>query len=124
MRYFIVHSCEKKLKKERLDHELLFLLEKQIIQQQQCVSYGSGLYKVRLARGGEGKSGGYRICIAYKTSERLVMLYMFAKNEKDNLSTSQRRILKIESEKILSLKEEDIHYLLRTGKLIEVIHAE
>lgn len=51
------------------------------------VSLGRGLYKVRFARKSEGKSGGYRTIHFYRPdSGPLLLLTMFAKNEKANLS--------------------------------------
>lgn len=51
--------------------------------------YGGGLIKKRIARDGEGKSGGYRNIIAYKANTRCVFLYCYAKNNKDNLSREE-----------------------------------
>jgi hypothetical protein len=45
-----------------------------------------GLIKQRLARPSEGRSGGYRVLIAYSRRARAVFLYGFAKNERDNIS--------------------------------------
>jgi hypothetical protein len=39
-----------------------------------------GLIKQRIARPGQGKSGGYRTVIAYRRGDLAVFLYGFAKN--------------------------------------------
>jgi hypothetical protein len=41
---------------------------------------GGGVYKVRVARSGEGKSGGYRVIVFFKSKERLFYVYGFAKS--------------------------------------------
>ena len=48
---------------------------------------GAGLYKVRVARPGMGKRGGWRVLVGY-VSKKLpaYLLAVFAKNDKDNLS--------------------------------------
>ena len=46
--------------------------------------------KLRVARPGQGKSGGYRTLLAYRKSERSVFLYGFAKNERDNIDEAAR----------------------------------
>ncbi|MSO77769.1 MAG: type II toxin-antitoxin system RelE/ParE family toxin [Alphaproteobacteria bacterium] len=46
---------------------------------------GGGLIKQRVARSGQGKSGGYRTVIAYRRGDRAVFLFGFAKNERANL---------------------------------------
>src|ERR1017187_5658764 len=50
---------------------------------------GGGLIKQRVARRGKGRSGGYRMLIAYRLKERAVFLYGFAKNERDNISSDE-----------------------------------
>jgi hypothetical protein len=47
---------------------------------------GGGLIKQRVARSGQGRSGGYRMLVAYREGTRAVFLYAFAKNERENIS--------------------------------------
>lgn len=55
---------------------------------------GGGLPKVRFARQGGGKSGGYRTIHYYKPDEGPVfLLTMFAKNEKSNLTPKETQLL-------------------------------
>ena len=46
---------------------------------------GGGLIKQRVARPGQGRSGGFRTVIAYQARNRAVFLYGFAKSERDNI---------------------------------------
>jgi hypothetical protein len=46
---------------------------------------GSGVYKWRIARQGAGKSGGYRVIVFFKSSERAVFVYGFAKSDRGNI---------------------------------------
>lgn len=51
---------------------------------------GGGLRKLRFARAGSGKSGGFRSIHYYQTgSGPLYLLTVFAKNEKANLSAAE-----------------------------------
>jgi hypothetical protein len=50
---------------------------------------GGGLIKQRVARCGEGRSGGFRTIVAYWQGERAIFLYLFAKNRKANLSEAE-----------------------------------
>lgn len=55
------------------------------------VSLGGGLRKVRFARPGGGKSGGYRTVHVFGgTAMPLFLVTVFAKNEKDNLSRTEQ----------------------------------
>jgi hypothetical protein len=67
------------------------------------VSLGGGLRKVRIAREGGGKSGGYRtIYIFGGTDVPLFLVTVFAKNEKDNLSRTEQAELVALSKMLLA----------------------
>jgi len=51
--------------------------------------YGGGLIKQRVAREGEGKSGGYRMILVYRQDELAIFLFGFAKSDKANLTTDE-----------------------------------
>lgn len=50
---------------------------------------GGGIIKQRVARGGQGRSGGYRMLVAYRAGIRAVFLYAFAKNERENIGPDE-----------------------------------
>ncbi|MFN3608304.1 MAG: type II toxin-antitoxin system RelE/ParE family toxin [Hyphomonas sp.] len=55
------------------------------------VSLGGGLRKVRVARQGGGKSGGHRVLYFYCTTDLpLFLLTVFAKNEKANITRTEK----------------------------------
>ena len=55
------------------------------------IALGGGLRKVRIARRGGGKSGGYRVLHFYQAPDMpLYLLTVFAKNEKANISRSEK----------------------------------
>jgi hypothetical protein len=55
------------------------------------ISLGGGLRKVRIARAGGGKSGGYRTLYVFGGSTMpLFLMTVFAKNEKDNLTKAEQ----------------------------------
>ena len=60
-----------------------------------------GIRKLRWAASGRGKRGGARVIYYWRTaSDQIVMLFIYAKNELDDLTITQRRTLRkmIESE--------------------------
>lgn len=60
-----------------------------------------GLRKIRWSAQGRGKRGGARVIYFWHVrSETLLMLFVFAKNEREDLTAAQRQILRklVESE--------------------------
>lgn len=55
---------------------------------------GGGIIKQRVARAGQGRSGGYRMLIAYRIGRRAVFLYGFAKRERENIDDDELRTLR------------------------------
>lgn len=54
-----------------------------------------GLRKIRIAFEGRGKSGSARVCyVDFAVYERIYLITAYSKNEKDNLSKSERNDVK------------------------------
>lgn len=88
---------------------------------------GGGLVKKRIAREGEGKSGGYRTIIAYHRKGRGVnqganafFIYGFPKNELGNISEKDLAVLKDASKQYGALDDTQINAAVVIGKLDEV----
>jgi hypothetical protein len=82
---------------------------------------GGGVYKVRVARSGEGKSGGYRVIVYFKSEERTFFIYGFAKSDRGNIDQGELLAFKKRAKIALSLTDDQIRTQLRNGDLIEVL---
>ena len=85
---------------------------------------GGGLIKQRVARQGRGRSGGYRMIIAFRLKKRAVFLYGFAKNERDNIEPDELEDLRLVARAWLEATTERIEAALKDGALQEVKHEE
>jgi hypothetical protein len=85
---------------------------------------GGGLVKQRLARVGQGKSGGYRTVIAFRRGDRAVFLYGFAKNERSNISAEELDEFRRLARGFLELTAEQIRALIAENELMEVNDGE
>jgi hypothetical protein len=85
---------------------------------------GGGLIKQRVARPGQGRSGGYRTIVAYRAQGRAVFLYGFAKNERDNIDPDQLLSLREIAAAWLAADAAKIQQALDNGALQEVQHDE
>lgn len=46
---------------------------------------GGGLIKLRVGRSGQGRSGGYRLIVAFRTQFRAFFVFGFAKSDQENI---------------------------------------
>jgi hypothetical protein len=76
---------------------------------------------MRLARPGEGKSGGYRVIVFFKSEERTFFVYSFAKANKGNISEKDLRDYKKRAKFYLSRTDEQIRDILKRRDLVEVL---
>lgn len=81
---------------------------------------GGGLIKQRVARRGQGRSGGYRMIVAYRTTDRAVFLYGFAKNERENIGQNELMELRQVGLNWLNAPPQKIAQAIEDGKLQEV----
>ena len=85
---------------------------------------GGGLLKKRIARAGQGKSGGFRTLVATNKGDRWIFVFGFSKNERANIDKREEEALKKLSVHLLSLSSEDLVVAQRNDELIEVICDE
>jgi len=82
---------------------------------------GGGIIKQRVARSGQGRSGGYRMLIAYRAGTRAVFLYAFAKSERENIDPDELLTLRAIGATWLAADSRHIALALDEGILQEVI---
>jgi hypothetical protein len=81
---------------------------------------GGGVYKMRLARSGEGRSGGYRVIVFFKSGERTFYAYGFAKSGMDNINEKQLRNFKLAAKTIFAYSDTEIDERVKNGLFIEI----
>jgi len=81
---------------------------------------GGGVYKFRLARGGEGSSGGARWIAAMKRGKRIVMMFGFEKKDMANIDAKELKGFKKLAKIYLGLSEGEMESLVQKGELTEI----
>lgn len=81
---------------------------------------GSGLIKQRIARQGGGKSGGYRSILIFRSGERAIFVFAFAKSTKANLSAAELKVYRKAASIMLELSDGQIATETEAGRLVEV----
>jgi len=85
---------------------------------------GGGVLKQRVARPGEGRSGGYRVLIAYRAKTRSVFLFGFAKSERENIDDDELATLRDIAKGWLEANAGALARALADGLIQEVEHDE
>lgn len=83
---------------------------------------GGGIIKQRVARTGQGRSGGYRLLMVYRSGSLAVFLYGFAKSERDNIDADDLKTLKEIGAAWLEAKDDNLQRAVEGGILKEVTY--
>lgn len=85
---------------------------------------GGGVIKQRLAREGQGKSGGYRSIVLFRRAERAFSVYGFAKSDQDNIRQNELQAFRKLANEMLALDDKALEVAVRAGTITEVIYNE
>ena len=85
---------------------------------------GSGIVKQRVARKGEGTSGGSRTFIVFRSQDRAVYVFGFEKKDQANIAPDEWEPLRKLAKEILSYSEADMAANVRAGELIKIEDLE
>ena len=107
-------------RKERLSDEALCRAVRDIEAGLVDADLGHGLVKQRVARQGQGKSGGYRTIIAYRSTTRAVFLFGFAKSDKANLLSDEQDRLSSVGAYWLQASEDEIEAAIADDEVWEI----
>lgn len=81
---------------------------------------GGGVYKFRLAREGEGRSGGARSIVAMKKGQRMVMMFGFEKKDLSNIGARELKGFKTVAKAYLEGSEQQMDSLVKSGEFVEL----
>lgn len=82
---------------------------------------GGGVIKQRIARHGEGKSGGFRTIILFRICERAFFVHGFAKNERDNIRDDELDAFKMLAAMMMAYGDDALDKAIENGTLTEVM---
>ena len=81
---------------------------------------GGGLLKQRIARPNQGKSGGFRTILVFRSGDRSIFIYGFAKNNRANIRQDELKALKALAAELLAYTKAQLDQAVRSGALMEV----
>ncbi|WP_301182315.1 type II toxin-antitoxin system RelE/ParE family toxin [Sphingobium sp. SA916] len=81
---------------------------------------GGGVIKQRVARTGQGRSGGYRTLILLRHGDRAIFAFGFAKSAQANISKADLALLRNAATEALEWNDEELDRLVASGTLVEI----
>jgi hypothetical protein len=81
---------------------------------------GGGVIKQRIARKGQGRSGGYRSLIVYRAEDRAIFVFGFAKSDREDLEPDELKDLRKLAILLLARDAEQLEEAVVNGELWEV----
>jgi hypothetical protein len=81
---------------------------------------GGGLYKYRIARPGEGTSGGGRVLIALRTGQRAVLMFAWEKKDMENIKPNELREYRELAKIYLGFTELQMDELVKKKVVVEI----
>ena len=81
---------------------------------------GGGVIKQRIARPGQGKSGGVRTIVLFRHREFAFFVYGFAKSRRENLRPNELRAFRTLAHEMIELDESGLDAVLANGTMSDV----
>ncbi len=107
-------------KKEHISSRELAKSLIEVINGQFDANLGGYIYKKRIARSGQGKSGGLRSLICFKQGDRAVFIHGFSKSGQENISSKELKALKELAGILFNMNNKELKKALMGGALLEV----
>lgn len=120
LRVFKNASFEKFARKEKLADSVLCEAVARAESGLIDADLGGGVVKQRVARPGAGKSGGYRTIVFFRSGERAVFAFGFAKSDRANLTSEEQAFFRKAAKLVLQFSNEQMDAEVQTGRLLEV----
>ena len=124
MRIFKTRAFGRFARKERLGDRLLREAIDRAERGVVDADLGGNVIKQRVARPGQGRSGGYRTLIAYRSRTRAVFLFGFAKNDMDNIDDDELKELRKAAAELLGWSDDEVAVMVAGGKSMEIEHDD
>jgi hypothetical protein len=106
--------------KESIADEELKDMVNQLEAGQADADLGGDVYKVRKARPGAGKSGGYRVIVFFRSGDKTFYVYGFPKSARANIGTKDLNDYKKAAKYMLALTEDQIKLKIADRTVMEV----
>ncbi|MCU0501664.1 MAG: type II toxin-antitoxin system RelE/ParE family toxin [Anaerolineae bacterium] len=116
----VTRFVDKWMRRERVTDAMLRQPIRDLEAGLSAANLGSGLFKVRVARQGQGKSGGYRTLIVYRQDDRAIVVYGFKKSDSANIADDELILFRELATTLLAFSDQQIAVAIVNGELYEI----
>ena len=122
MRLILTKPVKKWLEKEKeVQEEDLIIASNEVIKGVFEANLGGNLYKKRISNNSnQGKSGGSRLIVGYKQGDNFYVLFVFNKNESDNITAKEKQIFKGMAKQYLKWNNSQLDIAIKAKVLFEI----
>ena len=107
-------------RKERIADAVLLDAVRRAERGQIDADLGGGVIKQRVARPGQGRSGGFRTIVLYRHGERAFFVFGFAKSGRDNIEEDEEEQFRRMAGHVLGLSDAHLAALVEAGQFVEI----
>ncbi len=122
MRIFKTRSFSRFVNREKISDrdldEAIQRAEKGLID----ADLGGGVIKQRIARRGQGKSGGFRSIVLFRKGEITFFVYGFAKSDRGNIKKDELKAFRALASDMLEMDGAGLSAAIGNGTIMEVIY--
>lgn len=122
MRAFVTKAFARFASRAALDEDDLLQAVKRIASGVVDADLGGGVIKQRIARKGEGKSGGYRSILLLRRGRMIVFVYGFAKSDRVSIRDDELRAFRKLAADVLNYDDTAIAKAVKLGAIREIGH--
>jgi hypothetical protein len=120
LRIFRTREFSKFARRESIEDERLHEAAERATRGSIDADLGGGLIKQRVARPGQGKRGGYRTLVAFRSKDRIVFVYGFAKSERDNIGPDELQFWRRVADAFSKASDGQLSALIDASELTEI----
>ena len=108
-------------KEKEVQEEDLIIASNEVIKGVFEANLGGNLYKKRISNNSnQGKSGGSRLIVGYKQANNFYVLFVFNKNESDNITAKEKQIFKGMAKQYLKWNNNQLDIAIKAKVLFEI----
>ena len=120
MRVFKTKAFARFAKRERITEKEVCEAARRAAKGLVAADLGGGVIKQRLARKGQGKSGGFRSIILFRRDEKAFFVYGFAKSDRDDIGKDELMAFRKLADEMLILDNKALAAAMKNRTIMEV----